>query len=78
MEELAQRLGILQHFQFLGELPSGKAVREQLDQATLFLMPSRTARMPREMVEAMPRALPGIGTRVGGIPELLHEKEARV
>jgi glycosyltransferase involved in cell wall biosynthesis len=75
MEKLAQELGISQHVQFLGELPSGKAVREQLDQATLFVMPSRTEGLPRAMVEAMTRALPCIGSRVGGIPELLHEDD---
>jgi glycosyltransferase involved in cell wall biosynthesis len=75
MEALAGRLGISQHVEFLGELSSGKAVREQLDQATLFVMPSRTEGLPRAMIEAMTRALPCIGSRVGGIPELLHEND---
>jgi glycosyltransferase involved in cell wall biosynthesis len=75
MEALAQQLGIAQHVQFLGEIPAGKAVRDQMDQATLFVMPSRTEGLPRAMIEAMTRALPCIGTRVGGIPELLHEED---
>jgi glycosyltransferase involved in cell wall biosynthesis len=75
LEKLADKLGISHHLQFLGELPSGRAVRDQLDQATLFVMPSRTEGLPRAMIEAMTRALPCIGTRVGGIPELLDDRD---
>jgi glycosyltransferase involved in cell wall biosynthesis len=73
--ELAAKLGIAGHVQFLGELPSGQPIRDQLDQATLFVMPSRTEGLPRAMIEAMTRALPCIGTRVGGIPELLDDRD---
>lgn len=56
---------------FLGHLPSGDAVRRELDSAHLFVLPSHQEGMPRAMIEAMARALPCLGTRVGGIPELL-------
>jgi glycosyltransferase involved in cell wall biosynthesis len=36
-------------------------------------MPSRTEGLPRALVEAMARALPSVGSAVGGIPELLDE-----
>jgi glycosyltransferase involved in cell wall biosynthesis len=75
LEQLAFRLGITSHVEFPGELPSGKTIRDQLDQATLFAMPSRTEGLPRALIEAMARALPCIATRVGGIPELLHEED---
>jgi glycosyltransferase involved in cell wall biosynthesis len=75
LEQLAHNLGISEHVHFLGELPSGRAIRDQLDQATLFVMPSRAEGLPRAMIEAMTRALPCIGTRVGGIPELLDDQD---
>jgi len=75
LEQLAAQLGIARQVEFLGELPSGKPVRDQLDQATLLAMPSRTEGLPRALIEAMARALPCIATRVGGIPELLHEED---
>jgi glycosyltransferase involved in cell wall biosynthesis len=75
LEQLARDLGICATVQFLGELPSGKAVRDQLDRATLFAMPSRTEGLPRALIEAMARALPCLATRVGGIPELLAEED---
>lgn len=68
---LAHRLGVADRVHFTGVLPAGDAVRRQLDAADLFVMPSRTEGLPRALVEAMARALPAIGSTVGGIPELL-------
>jgi len=72
LEAMARDLGISENVKFLGELPSGRAIREQLDRATIFAMPSRTEGLPRALIEAMTRALPCVATRVGGIPELLE------
>jgi glycosyltransferase involved in cell wall biosynthesis len=59
----------------LGWLPPGKAVRDELDQADVFILPSRTEGLPRAMVEAMARGLPCLGAAVGGIPELLDQED---
>jgi glycosyltransferase involved in cell wall biosynthesis len=75
MEEMTNRMGLSAYIHFCGELPAGKAIRDQMDQATLFVMPSLTEGLPRAMIEAMSRALPCIGTRVGGIPELLDDED---
>lgn len=71
LEALASSHGLGQRVQFLGQLTAGGPVRAQLDQSDLFVLPSKTEGLPRAMVEAMARALPCIGTQVGGIPELL-------
>lgn len=71
MEQLATTLGLKECVHFAGQLPAGPAVRDALDAADLFVMPSRQEGLPRAMVEAMARALPCIGSNVGGIPELL-------
>lgn len=70
-EEQAQGLGIADHVSFVGQVPSGADVAEQLDEADLFVLPSLTEGLPRAMIEAMARGLPCVGTRVGGVPELL-------
>ena len=71
LEGRAERHGIASHVKFLGAIPSGKPVRDQLDSADLFILVSKTEGLPGAMIEAMARALPCIGSAVGGIPELL-------
>jgi glycosyltransferase involved in cell wall biosynthesis len=61
--------------EFRGALPVGEKVFAVLDASDLFVMPSRQEGLPRAMVEAMARALPCIGSAVGGIPELLDEED---
>src|SRR5699024_4129738 len=53
-------------------LPSGKAVNEWIDHLDLYIQPSRTEGLPRGLIEAMNRGCPAIGSRAGGIPELLE------
>jgi glycosyltransferase involved in cell wall biosynthesis len=66
-----ERMGLSSKVIFKGQLPAGEAIRNQFDQADLFILPSKTEGMPRAMIEAMARGLPCIGSNVGGIPELL-------
>lgn len=68
-------LGLGERVTFLGQLPAGDAIRSQLDQADLFVLPSRQEGLPRAMIEAMARALPCIGSTIGGIPELLSPED---
>lgn len=75
LEALARARGVAERITFLGQLTAGAAVRQELDKADLFVLPSRTEGLPRALIEAMARGLPCIGSRVGGIPELLEESE---
>jgi len=71
----AERLGITARVRFLGEVTAGGPVRRVLDEADLFVLPSRTEGLPRALIEAMARALPCIGSDVGGVPELLDASD---
>jgi len=71
LEARAAALGVATRVQFRGQVASADAVRAELDHADLFVLPSRQEGLPRAMIEAMARGLPCIGSRVGGIPELL-------
>jgi glycosyltransferase involved in cell wall biosynthesis len=75
LEAQATALGLNSHVRFTGQLPAGQAVRDQLDRADLFVLPSHQEGLPRAMIEAMARALPCIGSAVGGIPELLSSED---
>jgi len=72
-EDLALKLGLGTVVRFAGRLPAGEPIFRFLDSVDLFVMPSLVEGLPRAMVEAMARGCPAIGSRVGGIPELLRE-----
>ena len=75
LRQRCSRLGIDNEVEFLGRSPQVNPVRHELDQADLFVLPSRAEGVPRAMLEAMARGLPCIGSSIGGIPELLHEED---
>jgi glycosyltransferase involved in cell wall biosynthesis len=75
LEALTAELGLSDRVRFAGQLAAGAAVRAQLDQADVFVLPSRTEGLPRAMIEAMARGLPCIGSTAGGIPELLPPED---
>lgn len=71
LEERARRLSLADRVIFRGQITAGVPVRMELDKADLFILASRQEGLPRAMIEAMARAVPCIGTCVGGTPELL-------
>jgi glycosyltransferase involved in cell wall biosynthesis len=75
LERRAGEQGLGDRVRFAGALPAGTAVRGILDASDVFVLPSHQEGLPRAMVEAMARALPCIGSTVGGIPELLPPED---
>ncbi len=75
LESRAASLNLGHRVRFTGQLTAGEAVRDQLDQADIFVLPSRQEGLPRAMVEAMARGLPAIASTVGGFPELLPPED---
>lgn len=73
LEDQVRQLGLTEYVTFHGALKHGVELLSVLDQADVFVLPSRQEGLPRAMIEAMARGLPCIGTRVGGIPELLSD-----
>jgi glycosyltransferase involved in cell wall biosynthesis len=73
MQNLAKVLGITEYVNFKGNVVSSE-VLEELKTADLYIHVSRTEGLPRAIIESMAQGLPSIGTRVGGIPELLAKE----
>lgn len=71
LERCAASLGLDDAVRFLGAVPHGAALNEFLDGIDLFVLPSYTEGLPKVLVEAMARGCPAIGSKAGGIPELL-------
>jgi phosphatidylinositol alpha-1,6-mannosyltransferase len=67
----ARDRGIASMTTFHGFVADDCHMRKLLDGADLMVLPSRTEGLPRVIIEAFARALPCIGTDVGGVPELL-------
>lgn len=73
MQKLANELNISHLVSFEGDV-SKDDVNKKLLSSDLFILASKTEGLPRVVIEAMAVGLPCIGTRVGGIPELLDEE----
>lgn len=69
--QLAKSLGMSKQLYFHNPIKGGSKVLEWLSEHDLYVQPSHTEGLPRALIEAMSVGLPCIGSRVGGIPELL-------
>lgn len=73
MEQLAQQLGIAQWVEFLGLQGD---VHPFLEQADLFVLPSRYEGMPMTLIEAMATGLPIVASQVGGVGDMLKGEQS--
>jgi glycosyltransferase involved in cell wall biosynthesis len=74
MEEAA-RLGLRDRVKFYGALAPGEEVISVLRECEVFVLASLSEGLPRALIEAMAQGLPCIGSRVGGVIELLHPED---
>jgi N-acetyl-alpha-D-glucosaminyl L-malate synthase BshA len=71
-EEEARRLGVAADVFFLGKLDS---VAPLLASAHLFLLPTQSESFGLSALEALASGVPVIGTRAGGLPEVVRDGE---
>jgi glycosyltransferase involved in cell wall biosynthesis len=72
LERLCDQLGLRQRVHFLGTQAD---VRPLLAASDAFVLPSHTEGTPVSLLEAMAAGLPCIGTRVGGIPDVIQHRK---
>jgi glycosyltransferase involved in cell wall biosynthesis len=69
--QLAKDHGVENSINFTGRQPH-EEIFNILDNTDLYLQPSDSEGLPRGLIEAMSRGCAAIGSRTGGIPELLN------
>lgn len=70
LQGLTQELGLADHFRFEGGVTN---LRQHLDAADIFVLPSRSEGFSNAIVEAMAASLPVVATDVGGNAEAVEE-----
>jgi glycosyltransferase involved in cell wall biosynthesis len=70
LKSVIQQCQASQNVQIVGQLPHNK-VFDFIDSIDIYIQPSKQEGLPRAVIEAMSRACPCIGSRTGGIPELI-------
>lgn len=73
LRSLADKLKVSDIVFFHGLMPH-RLVLLFLDNMDLYIQPSKQEGLPRALIEAMSRGCLALGSRTGGIPELLEEK----
>ena len=67
-----ERLGLNGRVQFVGEVPQTE-LAQWMQRSIVFVLPSLSEALGRVVVEAMATGTPVIGSRVGGIPEMVQD-----
>jgi glycosyltransferase involved in cell wall biosynthesis len=72
LEALAERLGISDRVEFLGAV-SAPRIPDEMRRASVLVVSSCMEGVPVVLMEAMAAGLPVLGTRVGGVAELVED-----
>lgn len=72
LKNVAKKYNVEDKISFIGTLTHNE-IFKWLDNIDIYVQPSNTEGLPRSVIEAMSRACPCIGSKVGGIPELIDK-----
>ncbi len=73
LESESRSLGVADRVTWRGYVPWGPALLSELRACAALVLPSATEGMPLVVLEAMSQGVPVVGTRVGGIPEVVED-----
>lgn len=75
IQGLVEELGLEDVVKFYGYIADVDELFRTIDSCHLVVVPSAQEGLPRSMLEGMARGLGGVGSDVGGIPDLVRETE---
>ncbi len=73
--ELCKNEGIFDQCTFHGHIPYGKEMREIYAESGVFVLPSTSEGVGKVLVEAMSQGIPVIASDVGGLPDIVTDKD---
>lgn len=73
--DLSKELNLFNNIKFIGPLKAGEEINNLLASLSLYIQPSLTEGMPRALLESMAMGCPCLGSNVGGIPDILDDKD---
>jgi N-acetyl-alpha-D-glucosaminyl L-malate synthase BshA len=74
LENLTKELDLKKYINFVGRVSSFK-IPEYMIASDLFVLPSLSEGLPLVILEAMASGLPIIASKIGGLPEIVRDKE---
>ena len=74
LQDLIKKKNLQDRCFFKGSVDQSEIINE-MENSLVLVLPSLTEGLPRVIIEAMACGLPVIGTKVGGIPELIADNE---
>ena len=72
IKKYASSLGVLDNIKFLGYVNKPE-LSNLLEEADMFIFPTKAEGLPRVLIEAMAKGLPVVSSPASGIPELINE-----
>lgn len=75
LEGEVERRGLENVVRFAGRVGHGEELWRLLDEADVFVLPSRAEGTPKVLLEAMARGLPVVASKVGGVPSIVTHGE---
>ena len=75
ISKMVSALGLDSRVVFHGYIGDKKQLIEQTDKCHLVVVPSAQEGLPRSLLEGMARGLGAVGTRIGGIPDIVRPSE---
>jgi len=74
LEKLVEELNLENYVTFIGKIPN-EEVPKYMMISDVFVLPSLSEGLPITILEAMASGLPIVATKVGGLPEIVRERE---